>query len=152
MGRKYYCDYCDKRIQNDYSIIKQHNVGLPHLRAKAEYFQQFKDIEQILSEIKHKAPCRSLKDGSECTFGVLCRFRHYTPEQIWDMELLVKRKQLVRQKLSERLRKYMRNVKARSELFIQKRFDRTAAETLPPSMCRLESSSLTSSFNPICGR
>lgn len=44
MGRKYYCDYCDKRIQNDYNIIKQHNVGLPHLRAKAEYFQQFKSM------------------------------------------------------------------------------------------------------------
>ncbi|XP_050072591.1 zinc finger matrin-type protein 5 [Anopheles maculipalpis] len=136
MGRKYYCDYCDKRIQNDYSIIKQHNVGLPHLRAKAEYFQQFKSLEQILEEIKHKAPCRSLKDGSECTFGVLCRYRHYTPEQIWEMQQLVKTKQDIRHKRSERLRKYMRNVKVRSELFVQKRFDRPPIDTLPPSLRR----------------
>uniref|UniRef100_A0A182PK74 C3H1-type domain-containing protein n=1 Tax=Anopheles epiroticus TaxID=199890 RepID=A0A182PK74_9DIPT len=86
MGRKYYCDYCDKRIQNNYDIIKQHNVGLPHIRAKAEYFHQFKTIDDILAEIKYKPPCRSLKDGSECMFGVLCRYRHYTTEQIWEME------------------------------------------------------------------
>ncbi|XP_035909408.1 zinc finger matrin-type protein 5 [Anopheles stephensi] len=145
MGRKYYCDYCDKRIQNDYNIIKQHNVGLPHLRAKAEYFQQFKDLEQILAEVKHKAPCRSLKDGSDCTFGVLCRYRHYTQEQIWEMQKFVKSKQDIHQKRSERLRKSMRNVKVRSELFIQKRFDRPAVETLPPSLQRLEDLMLPSS-------
>uniref|UniRef100_A0A182VSV2 Zinc finger matrin-type protein 5 n=1 Tax=Anopheles minimus TaxID=112268 RepID=A0A182VSV2_9DIPT len=138
MGRKYYCDYCDKRIQKDYNIIKQHNVGLPHLRAKAEYFQQFKDIEQILAEAKHKAPCRSLKDGSECTFGVLCRYRHYTPKQIWIMEQLVLQKLLIRQKQSERVRKYMRNVEVRTELFLRKRFDRLAEDKLPPSMSKVE--------------
>ncbi|XP_052897687.1 zinc finger matrin-type protein 5 [Anopheles moucheti] len=136
MGRKYFCDYCDKRIQNDYSIIKQHNVGLPHLRAKAEYYQQFKDIEQILMEAKHKPPCRSLKDGSECTFGVFCRYRHYTPEQMREMEELAGKHTLfIRKKRSERLHKYMRNVNARTELFVRKRFDRPAAEKLPPSMC-----------------
>ncbi|EAU76141.1 AGAP010248-PA [Anopheles gambiae str. PEST] len=141
MGRKYYCDYCDKRIQNDYNIIKQHNVGLPHLRAKAEYFQQFKSIEEILGEIKYKPPCRSLKDHSVCMFGVLCRYRHYTSEQIREMQQFVQRPKEFNPKRSERLRKYLRNVLARTELFVKKRYNQHAMEKLPPSMIQIEDSS-----------
>uniref|UniRef100_A0A182N8T7 Zinc finger matrin-type protein 5 n=1 Tax=Anopheles dirus TaxID=7168 RepID=A0A182N8T7_9DIPT len=138
MGRKYYCDYCDKRIQNDYRIIKQHNEGLPHLRAKAEHFQQFKGIEEILLDVKYKTPCRSLKDGSECMFGVLCRYRHYTTDQIWEMQQLAHKSKSIQQKRSARLLKYLRNVESRTEQFLQKRFDRPETAKLPPSMCTLK--------------
>ncbi|XP_052864714.1 zinc finger matrin-type protein 5 [Anopheles cruzii] len=86
MGRKYYCDFCDKRIQNDSLIIKKHTEGLPHLRAKAEHFEQFKDLEQIVQESKGKTPCRSLQTGNECMFGALCRFGHYTDKQLWEIQ------------------------------------------------------------------
>lgn len=42
MGKKYYCEYCDKRFKDDPNIRKKHIEGLPHLKARNEHYAQFK--------------------------------------------------------------------------------------------------------------
>uniref|UniRef100_A0AAG5DGG4 C3H1-type domain-containing protein n=1 Tax=Anopheles atroparvus TaxID=41427 RepID=A0AAG5DGG4_ANOAO len=153
MGRKYFCDYCEKRIQNDSSIIRKHNEGLPHIRAKAEHFEQFKDLEQILAESKQKPPCRSLKDNSECMFGIICRFRHYTTEQIWEMQQRVNDFKLIQQKKSNRLHRNLRNINSRTEQFLLKRCARQRYDTekLPPSLQAIDETELQKFEPPTWG-
>ncbi|XP_050097420.1 zinc finger matrin-type protein 5 [Anopheles aquasalis] len=121
MGRKYYCDYCEKRIQNDVNNVKKHNEGLPHLKAKADYYERFKAPEQIVAEARTKTECRSLKDGKECMFGALCRFCHYTPQQLRHLQQQVDTQKLIQVARSERLYRRMRHVRKRLDKFCSKR-------------------------------
>ncbi|XP_039433905.1 zinc finger matrin-type protein 5 [Culex pipiens pallens] len=82
MGKKYFCDYCEKHIQRDPSIVRKHNEGIPHCRARAEYYERFKDPSVILSEASGKKQCRTLMTGAECQFGPNCRFNHYTTAEM----------------------------------------------------------------------
>lgn len=42
MGKKYYCEYCDKRMKDDAQIRKQHFDGLTHRTSRAEHYAKFK--------------------------------------------------------------------------------------------------------------
>ncbi|KAI9071401.1 hypothetical protein K1719_046645 [Acacia pycnantha] len=39
---KYYCDYCDKHIQDTPTARKRHLQGIQHLRSKALWYDSFK--------------------------------------------------------------------------------------------------------------
>ncbi|CAG4996286.1 unnamed protein product [Parnassius apollo] len=81
MGKRYYCDYCDKTMVASPSIIRTHNKGVVHQKLVSEHYQQYKDPSTILSEESNKKPCVRFARG-ECQFGGICRFSHYTQEQI----------------------------------------------------------------------
>ncbi|XP_055545098.1 zinc finger matrin-type protein 5 [Wyeomyia smithii] len=82
MGKKYYCDYCGVHIQRDPSIVKKHKEGITHIRIKAAYFESLKDPNQILKESLSKKPCRTLQSSQECSFGAICHFNHYRPDEL----------------------------------------------------------------------
>lgn len=42
MGKKYYCDYCDKQFKDKPNIKRKHIEGLPHQKARNEHYAQFK--------------------------------------------------------------------------------------------------------------
>lgn len=42
MGKKYYCDYCEKSFKEDPNIRKKHIEGLPHQKARIEHYAHFK--------------------------------------------------------------------------------------------------------------
>lgn len=44
MGKKYYCEYCDKRFKDDANIRKKHIEGLPHQKARNEHYALFKSM------------------------------------------------------------------------------------------------------------
>uniref|UniRef100_A0A2M4AZF2 Putative u1 snrnp-specific protein c n=1 Tax=Anopheles triannulatus TaxID=58253 RepID=A0A2M4AZF2_9DIPT len=137
MARKYYCDYCEKRIQNDVNNIKKHNEGLPHLKARAEYYERFKTPEQVVSEARTKTKCRSLKDGKECMFGALCRFCHYTPQQLRHLQQLVDTPKMIQTARSKRFYRRMRHVRKRLDKFCSKRLKKRQIDkrqTLPISL------------------
>ncbi|XP_075987680.1 zinc finger matrin-type protein 5 [Anticarsia gemmatalis] len=81
MGKRYYCDYCDKTMVASQSIIRTHNNGIVHQKLVQEHYQQYKDAETILAEESRKKPCVRFANG-QCQFGSICRFSHYTREQI----------------------------------------------------------------------
>ncbi|KAL4707112.1 hypothetical protein ACJJTC_011438 [Scirpophaga incertulas] len=81
MGKRYYCDYCNKTMVDTPSTIKTHNNGLAHQKLVQEHYRQYKDPELILQEEATKKPCLRFAKG-ECLFGALCRFSHYTREEI----------------------------------------------------------------------
>ncbi|XP_023943609.2 zinc finger matrin-type protein 5 isoform X2 [Bicyclus anynana] len=81
MSKRYYCDYCEKTMVSSPSIIKTHVKGVVHQKLVSAHYQHFKDPETILKEESCKKPCTRFPRG-ECNFGGICRFSHYTPEQI----------------------------------------------------------------------
>lgn len=46
----------------------------------------FADPEEILKEETGKIPCRKLSNGEECPFEKNCRFSHYSPQMIWELQ------------------------------------------------------------------
>lgn len=51
MGKKYYCEYCDKRFKDDASIRKKHIEGLPHQKARNEHYAHFKSMNFKMIQI-----------------------------------------------------------------------------------------------------
>jgi hypothetical protein len=48
----------------------------------------FADPETILKEEYGKTPCKRYMTVGECAFGLGCRFSHYTPSMMWELEQL----------------------------------------------------------------
>ncbi|KAL0117332.1 hypothetical protein PUN28_010290 [Cardiocondyla obscurior] len=46
------------------------------------------DPETILKEVYSKTPCKRFMTVGDCAFGYGCRFSHYTPQMIWELEQL----------------------------------------------------------------
>ncbi|RVE49461.1 hypothetical protein evm_005892 [Chilo suppressalis] len=63
------------------AIVKTHNKGLVHQKLVQEHYQQYKDPETILQEEATKKPCMRYATG-QCQFGAICRFSHYTREEL----------------------------------------------------------------------
>uniref|UniRef100_A0A3Q4GN38 Zinc finger matrin-type protein 5 n=1 Tax=Neolamprologus brichardi TaxID=32507 RepID=A0A3Q4GN38_NEOBR len=77
MGKRYYCDYCDRSFQDNMHNRKKHLNGVQHHRAKKAWFDNFRDSAAILHDEQEKKPCRKfLQKG--LTWSVNCPiiFKH----------------------------------------------------------------------------
>ncbi|CAG5867450.1 unnamed protein product [Menidia menidia] len=90
MGKRYYCDYCDRSFQDNMHNRKKHLNGVQHHRAKKAWFDQFrepsfdflsKDSAAILYDEQLKKPCRKFLQKGICDFGSNCRFSHMSEEE-----------------------------------------------------------------------
>ncbi|XP_016905065.1 zinc finger matrin-type protein 5 [Apis cerana] len=89
MGRRYYCEYCDRSFKDDPEARKKHLSSLQHAKNRADHYNMFKDPEIILREESTKIPCKWYLTNGECAFGLGCRYSHYTPPMIWELQRLV---------------------------------------------------------------
>uniref|UniRef100_A0A5F8HID0 Zinc finger matrin-type protein 5 n=1 Tax=Monodelphis domestica TaxID=13616 RepID=A0A5F8HID0_MONDO len=85
MGKRYFCDYCDRSFQDNLHNRKKHLNGVQHLRAKKVWYDLFRDAAAILVEEQNKRPCRKFLETGQCDFDSNCRFSHMTSG---DLELL----------------------------------------------------------------
>ncbi|XP_067294837.1 zinc finger matrin-type protein 5 isoform X2 [Pseudorasbora parva] len=76
MGKRYYCDYCDRSFQDNPHNRKKHLNGVQHHRAKKSWFDNFRDAATVLNEERTKEPCRKFLQTGQCVFGTNCRFSH----------------------------------------------------------------------------
>lgn len=42
MGKRYFCDYCDRSFQDNLHNRKKHLNGLQHLKAKKSWYDMFR--------------------------------------------------------------------------------------------------------------
>ncbi|XP_053599106.1 zinc finger matrin-type protein 5 [Microplitis demolitor] len=89
MGKRYYCDYCDRSFKDDPEARKKHISSLQHVNKRSEYYQQFKDPQDILEDESWKITCKKLFTSGECAFGNNCKFSHYSPLMIQELEKIV---------------------------------------------------------------
>ncbi|XP_077262064.1 zinc finger matrin-type protein 5 [Temnothorax americanus] len=88
MGKTYYCDYCDRFFKDDVEARKKHLSSLQHVANRESHYKTYKDPETILKEIYNKTPCKRYMTVGDCAFGLGCRFSHYTPLMIWELQQL----------------------------------------------------------------
>nr|XP_012226830.1 PREDICTED: zinc finger matrin-type protein 5 [Linepithema humile] len=88
MGKIYYCDYCDRSFKDDVEARKKHLSSLQHAKNRTDHYNMFKDPETILKEECSKIPCKRYMTVGDCAFGTSCRFSHYTPPMIWELQRL----------------------------------------------------------------
>ncbi|KAM4527453.1 zinc finger matrin-type protein 5 [Odontesthes bonariensis] len=81
MGKRYYCDYCDRSFQDNMHNRKKHLNGVQHHRSKKAWFDQFRDSAAILYDEQLKKPCRKFLQKGICDFGSNCRFSHMSEEE-----------------------------------------------------------------------
>ncbi|CAL1688053.1 unnamed protein product [Lasius platythorax] len=89
MGKTYYCDYCDRSFKDDVEARKKHLSSLQHVKNRANHYSVFKDPETILKEENAKTACKRYMTVGDCAFGFGCRYSHYTPHMIWELQQLV---------------------------------------------------------------
>ncbi|XP_066459889.1 zinc finger matrin-type protein 5 isoform X2 [Eleutherodactylus coqui] len=85
MGRRYFCDYCDRSFQDNLHNRKKHLNGIQHQRSKKAWYDVFRDASEIFVEEESKKHCRRFLQTGHCDFGPSCRFSHMTAE---DMDAL----------------------------------------------------------------
>ncbi|KAE8634068.1 hypothetical protein XENTR_v10002192 [Xenopus tropicalis] len=82
MGRRYFCDYCDRSFQDNLHNRKKHLNGVQHQRSKKAWFDAFRDASEVLAEEQTKKVCRRFIQCGQCDFGPGCRFSHLTVEEL----------------------------------------------------------------------
>ncbi|KAG1959008.1 zinc finger matrin-type protein 5 [Pimephales promelas] len=86
MGKRYYCDYCDRSFQDNLHNRKKHLYGVQHHRAKKAWFDNFRDVATVLNEERTKEPCRKFLQTGQCVFGANCRFSHMSESYMQMLE------------------------------------------------------------------
>ncbi|XP_029940941.1 zinc finger matrin-type protein 5 [Salarias fasciatus] len=89
MGKRYYCDYCDRSFQDNMHNRKKHLNGVQHHRAKKAWFDHFREPAAILYDEQAKKPCRKFLQRGICDFGPNCRFSHMSEEDLFHLKRLV---------------------------------------------------------------
>ncbi|VVC96809.1 unnamed protein product [Leptidea sinapis] len=83
MGKRYYCDYCDKTMVATPSIIRIHNSGAAHQKLLNDHYQQYKiaqkpnqsdTIQPSFTDLYHKfkADKTSRATDPDCNETVVC--------------------------------------------------------------------------------
>ncbi|XP_019867715.1 zinc finger matrin-type protein 5 [Aethina tumida] len=85
MGRRYYCDYCDKTFIDDLDARKKHLQSAQHIKMRNIHYENQRDPETIFREESLKTPCRRYFHEGFCQFEGVCKFSHYTPEDLYEV-------------------------------------------------------------------
>ncbi|XP_069678600.1 zinc finger matrin-type protein 5 [Periplaneta americana] len=86
MGKRYYCDYCDRSFIDDIEARKKHLNGSMHMRLKKEHYNAFRDPKTVLAEESAKETCKRFLRSGECVFGSNCRFTHFTHQDLENLK------------------------------------------------------------------
>lgn len=103
MGKRYYCDYCDRSFQDNMHNRKKHLNGVQHHRAKKAWFDHFRDSAAILYDEQAKKPCRKFLLKGICDFGPNCRFSHMSEEDLSDLKKQVEDERQHREDSQDRI-------------------------------------------------
>lgn len=83
MGRRYYCDFCDKYLPPGLNHRKTHQQSTQHLQNKRNYYREhLSDPFLLLSEEQNKRPCHQWIQMGTCSYGEKCKYSHRTNEQL----------------------------------------------------------------------
>nr|XP_022327435.1 zinc finger matrin-type protein 5-like isoform X1 [Crassostrea virginica] len=100
MGRRYYCDFCDKSFADNPTHRKNHLKGVQHQRNRKAHYDSFRNPEIELQDELSKRPCKNFLSTGVCNFMENCKFSHLTTDRKADLEKLVKEKQKARERKS----------------------------------------------------
>lgn len=82
MGKRYFCDYCNRSFLDDPESRRKHLQGIAHIRTRNNHYKQFNDIKTIVLEESCKEECRKFRNTGYCHFGENCNYTHYSQEDL----------------------------------------------------------------------
>eukprot|EP00128_Syssomonas_multiformis_P005674 Colp12_sorted_trinity150504_noHs@26176 len=87
MGKRYFCDYCNKSFMDNPLARKRHLESANHQLQVKLHYDSFKDPSQLLAEELKKQPCKRFQTTGTCDFGGRCKYGHVpkymTQEQLF---------------------------------------------------------------------
>lgn len=105
MGRRYYCDFCDKRFIDDLEGRKKHLASAHHIKMKKLHYDMFvgesvfffffvnfnvkmsfKDAKTIFEQETQKFPCKRFLQNGDCQFKGNCKYSHYSNGQLMELK------------------------------------------------------------------
>lgn len=150
MGRRYYCEYCNKTFIDELEARRKHLQSANHIKQRNLHYEQCRDPATILKEELLKVPCRKFFQSGICVFEGNCKYTHYTPEQLCILRQQVEQLELKRQKKEEErnnipsleswLEKYDQMVNKDDGETLQTpwSYPESLRQDLPPSMIRFK--------------
>ncbi|CAL4121658.1 unnamed protein product [Meganyctiphanes norvegica] len=78
MGKRFYCDYCDRLFPYSVEGRQRHINGHHHQKLKKLHYDKFKNPQIRLQDELSKEKCRRFHTGQECTYGDTCMYSHAT--------------------------------------------------------------------------
>lgn len=103
MGKRYFCDYCDRSFQDNMHNRKKHLNGVQHHRAKKAWFDHFRDSAAVLHDELEKKPCRKFLQRGFCDFGPNCRFSHMSEVDLAHLRRQVEEEKQRRENTDDRV-------------------------------------------------
>ncbi|KAG5897430.1 hypothetical protein JTB14_032119 [Gonioctena quinquepunctata] len=104
MGRRYYCDYCDKNFIDDLEARRKHLQSSHHIKLRNMHYETCRDPETVLKEELLKTPCRRFfQYEGGCPFEGICRYTHYSPEELCELRQQVEYTHDLKRKKMEKL-------------------------------------------------
>ncbi|KAJ8919712.1 hypothetical protein NQ315_006240 [Exocentrus adspersus] len=103
MGRRYYCDYCDKKFIDDIEQRKKHLQSSYHIKLRNIHYEHCKEPETVLREELLKIPCRRFLQYGSCQFEGNCKYTHYSPEELCQLRQQVEHNQIMRRRRLEEI-------------------------------------------------
>ncbi|XP_075424986.1 zinc finger matrin-type protein 5 [Ascaphus truei] len=103
MGRRYFCDYCDRSFQDNLHNRKKHLNGVQHQRSKKVWYDLFRGSSEVLEEEQSKKTCRRFIQSGQCDFGPGCRFSHMSLQDMEALKAHVEEENRAREKQSRRM-------------------------------------------------
>ncbi|XP_054277210.1 zinc finger matrin-type protein 5-like [Macrosteles quadrilineatus] len=94
MGKRYFCDYCDKTFIDDPESRRKHIQGIGHIRNRNNHYKKFKDVKAIYEEESAKEECRRFRQTGQCQFNENCNFTHYSKEDLQLMKNEIEKAEL----------------------------------------------------------
>ncbi|KAF2900092.1 hypothetical protein ILUMI_06090 [Ignelater luminosus] len=86
MGRRYYCDYCDKTFIDDLEARRKHLTSSHHIKLRKLHYEQHRDPRTVLAEESVKTICRRFIQHGECQFAGNCKYTHYSQEELLNLK------------------------------------------------------------------
>uniref|UniRef100_A0A8D8PVA1 Zinc finger matrin-type protein 5 n=1 Tax=Cacopsylla melanoneura TaxID=428564 RepID=A0A8D8PVA1_9HEMI len=85
MGKKYFCEHCEKSMADNYETRRNHLNSANHKLLVKLHYNQYRDYKTLIQEESSKNLClRSLRN--QCPFGDQCFNTHFTKEQLQNIE------------------------------------------------------------------
>ncbi|BES89287.1 Zinc finger, matrin-type 5 [Nesidiocoris tenuis] len=99
MGKRYFCDYCQRSFVDDIVSRKKHLSGVLHIRQKKEYYALNRDLRTLIAEEREKEQCRRYRFQGDCPFGLQCAYTHYSEEELASFEIIIREEDEKRSRL-----------------------------------------------------
>ncbi|XP_014248047.1 zinc finger matrin-type protein 5-like [Cimex lectularius] len=103
MGKRYYCDYCERSFIDDVESRKKHIKSVNHEILRKLHYNAFRDLKTLVREERAKIPCKRFKNYQECSFGDNCNYSHYSEAELRNFESIIHQEELEKAKVPKLL-------------------------------------------------